>query len=94
MTREDRIAVYEDILDRASHAADAMEAALEEYSQVLPDLQKLEKYYVSSDWKEDYAADEAGLVPKNLKRGVLSQDAVCNLLDRYRELAQILRQSC
>ena len=86
MTREERIAAYEEILDRVSQVADRMESSLEEYEQILPDIRKLEDYYASSEWKEDYAADEAGLIRKDLKRGVLSQDTVFDLLERVREI--------
>ena len=87
MTREERIAAYEEILDRASRTASQMESLLEEYDRVLPDIRKLEDYYTSSEWKEDYAADEAGLIPKGLKRGVLSQDTVYDLLERFRDIS-------
>ena len=44
-------------------------------------LGKLSAYYSSDAWKRDYAADEAGLLPKDLKRGVLSEDGIYNLLE-------------
>ena len=44
------------------------------------------QYYTSPEWQEDYAADEAGLLPEGLKRGVLSQDGISDLLDRFRDL--------
>ena len=34
---------------------------------------------------EDFADNEAGLLPNDLKRGVLSKDGLFNLLERYRE---------
>ena len=34
-------------------------------------IRELELYYGSTEWKQDYAADEAGLLPPDLKRGVL-----------------------
>lgn len=43
-------------------------------------LQELTEYYESSQWLADYEADEAGLLPSDLKRGVLSEDDVYNLL--------------
>ena len=56
------------------------------YTSVLPGLKELEDYYTSPEWQEDYAADEAGLLPEGLKRGVLSQDGISDLLDRFRDL--------
>ena len=32
--------------------------------------------------------DEAGLLPKNLKRGVLAEDSIWNVLEAYRELQE------
>ena len=48
-------------------------------------ISELEAYYTSDEWKRDFADDEAGLLPKKLSRGVLSEDGVYNLLEEYRE---------
>ena len=50
------------------------------------DVAELSKYYGSELWKLDFAADEAGKLPPDLKRGVLSEDGIWNLLSDYREL--------
>lgn len=34
--------------------------------------------------------DEAGKLPKNLKRGVLSEDGIYNVLERNKELLEML----
>ena len=49
------------------------------------DVAELSKYYGSELWKLDFAADEAGKLPPDLKRGVLSEDGIWNLLSDYRE---------
>ena len=41
---------------------------------------KLIRYYEGIGWTLDYSLDEAGMLPKDLKRGVLSQDGVYDLL--------------
>ena len=41
---------------------------------------KLVKYYESDDWKEDYHLDELGLLPSDLKRGILSEDGIYNFI--------------
>lgn len=46
-------------------------------------LAVLASYYRSREWKEDFAADEAGLLPRSLKRGILSEDGLWNLLSGY-----------
>ena len=43
-------------------------------------LQELTEYYENGQWMADYEADEAGLLPSDLKRGILSEDGVYNLL--------------
>lgn len=46
-----------------------------------PALRKeLLDYYEGGQWLSDYQADEQGLLPPDLKRGVLSQDGVWDLL--------------
>jgi len=50
------------------------------------DVAELNKYYGSELWKQDFAADEAGNLPPDLKRGVLSEDGIWNLLSDYRNI--------
>lgn len=45
---------------------------------------ELEKYYTGAEWRKDYESDDAGLLPKNLKRGVLSEDGIYDLLEEYK----------
>ena len=51
-------------------------------------ISELEAYYESVKWRKDFENDEAGLLPKNLKRGVLSEDGINDLLDEYKEVIQ------
>lgn len=43
-------------------------------------LAALAEYMDSGLWLADYTYDEQGLLPEDLKRGVLSQDGLCDLL--------------
>ena len=47
------------------------------------DVRRLGEYYKSNLWREDYEADEAGELPKDLPRGVLSEDGIYNALEEY-----------
>ena len=78
-------------LERALEAVREMEAALERYEAVQEDIRILDTYLGSEDWKADFAADEAGLLPAELKRGVLSEDGIWNLLENWRELEERIR---
>ena len=73
-------------MERAAKAVMELSAALDNYEAVQDDIAALEEYYGSEEWKQDFAADEAGLLPADLKRGVLSEDAIWNLLSDVREL--------
>ena len=84
--RTDRIAHYEEIMDRIIRVVKMDGITPGVYESVLPGLKELEAYYTSPEWQEDYAADEAGLLPDGLRRGVLSQDGISDLLDRFRDL--------
>ncbi len=70
-------------------AKEAMEEpmmSLETYEKVQEAIAVLSEYYGSKEWKQDYADDEAGLLPKDLKRGVLSEDGLWNLLSDWQEV--------
>ena len=51
-------------------------------------MKDLEDYYGSAEWRQDFEDDEAGLLPEDLKRGVLSEDGIYNLVEQYRELLE------
>ena len=53
---------------------------LSEKEKFLKERKELEAYYESSLWREDFLLDEKGLLPKNLKHGVLSEDGIYNYL--------------
>ena len=57
----------------------------EKYQELQEAIAVLSEYYGSKEWKQDYADDEAGLLPKDLKRGVLSEDGIWNLLADWQE---------
>lgn len=44
-------------------------------------LKVLTNYYENGKWLKDYQLDEENLLPKNLKRGILSQDGIYNFLN-------------
>ena len=93
---QERILIMEEILDNASGVMDKLEKAfgegagiddlITELEQMQPDIQKLEEYYTGKYWKNDLRLDEEGKLPRDLKRGVLAQDAISDLLDRNKEL--------
>ena len=79
--RIERISLMEDRYDEVTRVLAALEEAIEEYEDFKSEIDALKEYMASGQWKEDYEADEAGQLPSGLKRGVLSQDALYNLLN-------------
>ena len=41
------------------------------------------EYYEGGQWLKDFEADEQGLIPNDVKRGVLSEDTLYNFLYTY-----------
>ena len=87
----ERIRHMEQILDTSSEAVSSLAAAMEQYQTILPSLQELAEYYSSPLWRADFEADEAGMLPADLKRGVLSEDAVYDLLCSHSHLIKELK---
>ena len=86
-----RIREMERRLEEATAAVRQMEEALERYEAVLEDVTALEAYLGSEEWRQDLADDEKGLLPQDLKRGVLSEDGIWNLLEDNRDVAIMMQ---
>ena len=86
MNRITRISNMEEKLDSALSAIQQLDKAIEYYSAQLGNITELAAYLTSEDWKADFAADEAGELPAGLKRGVLSEDGIYNMLEDNRRL--------
>jgi hypothetical protein len=89
-----RIAAMEAAFDRTAAAVQALEKALDEYETIKVDIDRLTDYLETNAWREDFEADEAGLVPKDLKRGVLSEDGLYNLLGDIVSLHERMKEFC
>jgi hypothetical protein len=92
MEQTGRIKEMEQRMNRASMAVMGLSAALDQFEAAKNDIDTLNTYYGSSEWKEDFDADQQNLLPKDLKRGVLSEDGLWNLLEDYRELKKRLKE--
>ena len=90
MEQIERISYMEQILDEATEAVSSLSDALDKYSAVQGKLQELSAYYSSEQWRQDFDDDSAGKIPSDLKRGVLSEDAVYNLLTENNRLKEQL----
>ena len=50
------------------------------------DLRQLAAYYDGPLWRIDFESDEAGQIPDQIKRGILSEDAIYDVLTSYEEM--------
>ena len=80
-----RIEENEKRLDSLLESVKELEQALEVFKSKKKDLKELKKYYGSKNWLKDKEAYEQNKIPK-IKAGVLSEDAVWNLLENIDEL--------
>ena len=91
--RIERIEEMEKCLDEASKAIRELSDALTRYESIRDGYYKLQDYYDSELWLKDFEADEAGKLPKDLKRGVLSEDAVYDLITDHEHLLERLEKA-
>ena len=88
----DRISKNEKRLNAARKVLDKLETALNEYTENAEEIRKLEKYYTGGEWRKDFEARENGRLPDDLRCGVLSEDAVYDLLTDESELLYSLSE--
>lgn len=80
MNQIERIQYMEELLDFIIEARKEQNINLQKSARIQEAIRILAEYYGSDDWKRDFADDEAGILPKDLKRGVLSEDGIWNVL--------------
>ena len=80
MEQIERIKKMEAALNEATAAVEAFAAALERFSAAQAEIRELDAYLGSDEWLLDREADEAGRLPEELRRGVLSEDGIYNVL--------------
>ena len=85
MKRIDRIKAMENILNESNGMLKEVRAALEKYRALQPKIEELDLYYGSKEWFRDLKEDEEGKLPADLKRGVLSEDGIFEMLIENRE---------
>jgi len=57
------------------------------YDRARKDMATLREYEESGLWLQDYEADERGELPRDLKRGVLSQDGLDEVFEEWNDLS-------
>ena len=81
----------EERFDSLQQSVRALEDALNLSQDFRDNYKALKKYMDSGKWLKDYEVDEKGGLPQDLKRGVLSQDGLYDLLQDASGLIDSLR---
>ena len=86
-----RVRAMEEDYNAVAEAVKALEEAVAGFEEVACRLQRLSEYMASGQWRRDFEADEAGCLPSDLPRGVLSEDGLYNLLEDVEALRARLK---
>ena len=89
MTQEERIEQMEALFDKSNEVLEQLKQSVGAFLSIQPTIEELANYY-HSDWRTDFEADEKGKLPAGLKRGVLSEDGLWELLEEYQRLKDCL----
>ncbi len=89
---QERVKVMEEAFDRTVAVTGALREALDAFEGNRETADRLVSYMDSGQWQKDFEADEAGLLPAGLKRGVLSEDGLYDLLEDYAALSRRIQR--
>lgn len=92
MKQIERISQMESLFDKSNEVIRQLQQAVDDFYALQPVISKLENYY-KTDWHTDFETDEEGKLPTELKRGVLSEDGLWNLLEEYQRLKECFEES-
>ena len=85
-----RIEEMEVAFDKIVGIVKRLREDLDSFNGVGEEIGKLEDYLSTGDWMKDFEADEAGLIPEGIKRGVLSEDGLYDLLQEIDSLRSMI----
>ena len=81
-----RVKQMEQYMDEVSYVLKNCPESIKGNEEIRLKITELENYQESGQWILDYECDERGELPPDLKRGVLSEDMLYNLLCDVRML--------
>lgn len=82
-----RINKYENILNDSNKIIKKVDKYLDEYNAIQDKIKELSTYYGSEIWYQDIEDFDKQLLPKETKAGILSEDAIYNMLANNKEIA-------
>ena len=92
MNQIERIQYMESIMEEMEEVLLALREDLEKYRSLGDKIKELELYYGSELWRRDFEDDSEGKLPADLKRGILSEDGLWDLLAERESLLSVMSQ--
>ncbi|WP_297282277.1 DUF4298 domain-containing protein [uncultured Anaerococcus sp.] len=75
---------YTKIYEDHSALIESLSKELEKFKEHQKEFKKLEKYYYSEEFTKDHDASNRGEIPETINQGILTEDAIYDLLgDNY-----------
>lgn len=87
MQTYEHITKMENILDTHSAQLETLNTLLDFVQEHSAEYNQLIEYYYSDQRNQDLQDDKDHLIPQDLSRGVLSEDAIFDLIGDYRDTA-------
>lgn len=76
----ERISKMESVFDTLLTAFEKCPSLIVNNKSYLKMYRRLVRYYDNGQWRKDFELDEKGMLPLDLKRGVLSEDGIYNFI--------------
>ena len=92
MNQKERIAYFEKILNKGESIIKELEKSIEEFKTYQDKIDDLDAYFQSEERKIDVKDDENHKFPQDMKRGVLGEDYIYDLLTTWDELKEIVKK--
>ena len=87
----ERVRAMEDDFNTVRDIMNEMEVAISNYESIQGRIEHLSSYLEDGQFLKDFEADERGELPHDMPRGVLSEDALYNLLEDVTEMRSRLK---
>lgn len=92
MEQIERIKKMELILDQSNEMIEKLQQTLETYQSMEGKIQELIQYYQSPIWLQDYEDEQNGKIPRTLKRDVLSEDGIYDMIYDLNEIHEQMQE--